>query len=298
MHAVRLMGGLGNQMFQYALARRLTAQWGRRVLLDVESDFKNDPYGRQFALEVFQTRIERGSPQDVPLGMDWPWPWRRLAKAVWSNVLRRRHRVVYERQPFRFDPDVVRERAGRSYFFGYWQNEEYLLPIEASLRQEFTLRAPLSTLMRSLMGSMAGCRSISVHVRRNHGIGADGKVIRLARERHGTCPVEYYHRAMEHIGKSPGTVCYIFSDNPSWAKANLALGVPCRYVCDSGPWSDAEELLLMASCRHHVIANSSFSWWGAWLGRNPGKIVVAPTAWGCGLPAEVPGLCPKEWIRA
>lgn len=308
-------------MFQYALGRRIAEETGLQVKFDLDSGFENDAFRRRFALGVFNAEIVRAESHEIPVGMSWPSPWHRLAKAGWAAMPAAWRRVVYERNPFQFDealmpkPDSSRgskahfsreseisdvvsynyERA--AYYFGYWQHEGYFAPIQDSLRHEFTLRAPLRKPVIALQQAMTECCSVSVHVRQYHDIGPDGKVIRKAREHHGACTMEYYQQALERIGVQPGTACFIFSDEVQWAKENLNLPAPCRYVADECPCSDAEELLLMASCQHHVIANSSFSWWGAWLGRNPSKVVVAPRVWMRGLPEDAVDICPKTWVR-
>ena len=297
MPSVRLWGGLGNQMFQYAFGRRIAVESGQQVKFDLASGFKHDPYRRRFALGTFNVEILRAESHECPLGISWTSPWSRVAKAGWSAMPAAWRRVVYEKTPFQFDSTVVANSKEGAYYFGYWQHEGYFATIQDELRWEFTLRTPFSEPVVALQEAMAGCRSVSVHIRQYHDIGADGKVIRKAREVHGACSLEYYQQAFERIGFQPGTVCFIFSDNIQWVKENLKLPIPCRYVADECPCSDVEELLLMASCQHHVISNSSFSWWGAWLGRNPKKIVVAPRIWVRSLPESAVDICQKTWIK-
>jgi len=294
---VRLMGGLGNQMFQYALGRGISEEAGTEVSFDVESGFRNDGYGRRFALSVFNGKIVRAESREIPVGMSWRSPWHRVAKAGWSAIPGAWRRVVYERAPFRFDAAVTAKVVPAAYFFGYWQNEGYFLPIQDLLRREFTLRVPASDSVAALARQISGCRSVSMHVRCEHGIGAAGKPIGNTREYHGSCGIEYFQDALDAIGVESGTVCYVFSDNPAWTKANLRLPVSCIYVSEICACSDAEEMLLMASCQHHIISNSTFSWWGAWLGRNPKKAVVAPRIWMRGLPEAAVDICPRTWLR-
>ena len=284
-------------MFQYALGRRIAEKTGVQVKFDLDNGFKNDPYRRRFALGAFNAEIVRAESQEIPLGMSWPSPWHRVAKAGWSAMPAAWRRVVYETALFQFDPTVVADTNSAAYYFGYWQNESYFLPIRDVLRREFTLRSPLSEPVTALMGEMAGCRAVSVHIRCLHGIGANGVLFKGAREHHGVCSLDYYQRAIEQIGDQAKTVCYIFSDNLEWVKANLRLAVSCRYVADICRCSDVEEMILMASCQHHIISNSSFSWWGAWLGGNPKKIVAAPRVWMRGLSEAAVDICPKAWIK-
>ncbi len=294
---VRLMGGLGNQMFQYAFGRGVSEASALALAFDVESGFRGDVHRRRFALGAWNVSIENARPAEIPLGMAWAPPWCGLARAAWAAVPQAWRRVVVDRDPLRFDPSAGARAAPGAYFFGYWQNERYFLPIQEALRREFTLRAPPSAPASSLARQMTECRAVSLHVRRNLGVDASGRPLPEARELYASCSAEYYRRALGAVGAGPGTVCFVFSDDPAWARANLALDVPCRFVSEQGTFSDAEELVLMASCQHHVVANSSFSWWGAWLGANPAKIVVAPRDWLRGARNTAVDICPQSWIR-
>lgn len=298
MNVVRLMGGVGNQMFQYAFGRRLAAESGREVRFDTVNGFTRDPFGRKYALEAFNTGVVAATPALIPVGMSWGSPWHRLARYGWSALPARWRSVVYERLPFACDGALVTASAARpAYYFGYWQHEGYFAPIRDELRRRFELRAPLRPAVLALRGEMERENSISLHVRCYHDRGADGKVIAQSRDRHGACAWDYYHQAVARIGAGPQAVCYVFSDDPSYTRDHLKLPVPCRYVGDYGAFTDLEEMLLMSSCRHHVISNSSFSWWGAWLGRNPAKLVVAPKIWMRGQPEGAVDVCPRSWIR-
>ena len=294
---VRLMGGLGNQMFQYALGRRIAEETEVEVKFDLSSGFKHDPHRRRFALGALNTKIVRAESHEIPIGMSWRSPWHRVAKAYWSMMPVAWRQVVYEKTRFQFDSSVTANTDPAAYYFGYWQNERYVLPIEDLLRREFTLRSAFSESVTALMAEIAGCRAVSMHVRRYNDVGANGKLIQRGGELQGLCDVDYYRRALEEIGVRRGTVCYIFSDDLQWAKTNLNLAIPCRYAAELCTCSDAEEMSLMASCEHHVISNSSFSWWGAWLGGNPKKVVVAPRAWIRGMPEDAVQICPKGWVR-
>jgi hypothetical protein len=295
-HIVRLMGGLGNQMFQYAFGRRLAMQRGREVFFDVENGFRHDTFGRRFALSEFRTLIARAEPKSVPLGMNWPSPWHLVANGLWRAISGRKQRVIYERNLYRFDEAMLARVDGPNYYFGYWQNEGYFAPIGDLLREEFTVRAQLGEGVLALMREILGCRAISMHVRQYRDVGTRGKIIQKAQYLHGACSADYYDHALKCIGVSADTVCYIFSDNPKWAKTNLRLPVQCRWVADVCRCSDVEEMMLMAACQHHIIANSSFSWWAAWLGSNPEKKIVAPRTWMCEPRVNTTDVCPASWV--
>jgi hypothetical protein len=297
MSIIRLWGGLGNQMFQYAFGQWIAAESGRQTKWDLHSGFANDVYRRCFALSQFNTKIVAAESREIPIGMAWPSPWHRLAKTGWSVLPRCCSNVVYERRPFQFDKAIAARATDGMYYFGYWQHDGYLATIQDRLRKEFTLREPLPRAGLALVEEMAGCDSISVHIRRYNDRDAKGQLIERARRYHGVCASDYYQQAVERIGTRPEIVCYIFTDDPQWVKANLAIPATCRYVSELCPCSDVEEMILMASCQNHVISNSSFSWWGAWLGRNPNRVVVAPRLWRHGIGGNVIDICPKTWIK-
>ena len=296
-HVVRLMGGLGNQMFQYAFARHLAHAFGQPVRLDTFNGFSHDDRGRTLGLDAFQAAVVPAAAADVPAGMNWGGPWHRVARTAWSAVPDRWRRVVYERRQFTFDASLASPPPTPRYYFGYWQHPGYIEPIEKAVRDDFQPRQPLAGAVRQLADEMAGQQSVSVHVRSYLDVGRDGRVIPEAQAHHGTCTPDFYRRAVDFVRDGKETVCYVFADNVDWARSRLDLPVPCRYVADLVRCTDAEEMLLMAACRDHVISNSTFSWWGAWLGRNPRKVVVAPTIWIRNLPADAVDICPREWVR-
>ena len=296
MNIVRLMGGLGNQMFQYALGLRLARETGRPVAYDGCNGFSRDLCCRRLALTALSVEMSLAPERAIPLGMSWGSPWHRVAKLYWSHAPVRR-RVVYERTPFQYEAAVLARSSHGQYFHGYWQHEDYFAPVAAELREHFRLRDRPSPAFLALQEEMAQGGSISVHVRNYHDRGADGKILAQSRAHHGACSWDYYREAVERIGGGVGRVCHVFSDDPEWTKAHLRLPVPCHYIAGRGAFSDVEEMQLMASCQHHVIANSSFSWWGAWLGRNPDKVVVAPRTWIRGVPEGSVDVCPRSWVR-
>jgi hypothetical protein len=115
---------------------------------------------------------------------------------------------------------------------------------------------------------------------------------------HGTCSSAYYETAERLLLEtSPGAQAFVFSDEPSWAAGNLRLSMPATFVSHNPPDRDYEDLYLMARCKHHIIANSTFSWWGAWLARYPAKLVVAPRVWFQGADHRVDDLIPRDWNR-
>jgi len=295
-HTVRVMGGLGNQMFQYAFGKRLAHESRRPVVFDLDSGFRKDVHMRAPALSQFKTDIPAASADHIPVGMTWGSPWHRVAKVTWTAMPPSRRQVIYEEHPFQFDAACL-TRTKPAYYFGYWQHPDYLQAIAAELGREFQLSKPMSDPVSAVAREIAQTRSVSVHMRSYLDAGRDGRVIPGALAFHGACSPEYFQQAIDRIGVDSQTVYYVFTDNLQWAKAHVQLPSTCRYVADMARCSDAEEMMLMAACRHHVISNSTFSWWGAWLGTNPDKVVVAPRVWVQSMADQSVDICPPDWVQ-
>jgi hypothetical protein len=135
--------------------------------------------------------------------------------------------------------------------------------------------------------------AVSIHVRRGDYVSDAG-----TNRFHGTCSVDYYHDAVDRIsGFAPASHFFVFSDGIDWAKENLRLRQPVTYVDFNDGEKNYEDLRLMSLCKHHIIANSSFSWWGAWLNPNPDKIVIAPKKWFNDPSINTDDLIPNSWLR-
>lgn len=180
------MGGLGNQMFQYALGRRLSVD-GHNLRYDTESGFVYDFYERQFALEGFNTYVPLAKQREIPMGMNWRGPSYSVAKVVWVAMPNQWRKVMYEQTPFCFDDRVVSRELRSVYLYGYWQTEMYFRGIREILLEEFTLRNPSHIRVRAIIEDMAACRSISVHVRRKYAIGQNGREDPRAKKLYSVC---------------------------------------------------------------------------------------------------------------
>jgi hypothetical protein len=286
---VRLLGGLGNQLFQYAAARAVALRHGQELRFDV-SGFDSLPE-RSYRLHHFPIEgrpLEAGELQALGLkGLHSPW-----------GRLKRRLGVkpalpMIVEQHFHFDPSLERAPA-HCYLSGYWQSPRYFAGIEPRIRKELQVQAPLSDRTLELAQRIAESESVAVHVRRGDYISNPA-----AASWHGTCGSEYYAAAERLLLKSlPVARAFVFSDEPAWAAGNLRLSMPTTFVSHNPPDRDYEDLHLMAQCKHHIIANSTFSWWGAWLGTHPAKFVVAPRVWFRGADHRVDDLIPSQWNRA
>ena len=177
---------------------------------------------------------------------------------------------------------------------GFWQSEKYFIDKEKEIRADLTLKDAVGPKAQEVSAKIKNAKnSISLHVRRGDYV-SDAKT----NEHHGTCGPEYYVQALEYITSEIGKdiIVFIFSDDIEWVKDNMPMSYPAVYV-SSLDIPDYEELMLMSQCHHHIIANSSFSWWGAWLNPRPDKIVIAPKQWIRKMQWRHKDTVPKSWIR-
>jgi hypothetical protein len=284
---VRLIGGLGNQLFQYALGRTLAASRSTTLKLDITDyeTYKVQAYAlRHFnVIESFATRDEiwrlRGGG----------WMARQLSRRLHRLIPFRKDSYILEKG-FAFDPEVLRS-PDDVYLEGYWQSEKYFTSIEGLLRREFTIRHSLSGRNQEIAARIAGCNAVSLHVRRGDYVSnPDSSRV------HGVCGADYHQAAVRRIAEVvPQPHLFVFSDDPQWAAGNLHLDHPATIVTGNDIRRDYEDLHLMSLCKHHIVANSSFSWWGAWLDTNPDKIVIAPERWFAHEQHDTRDLFPPTW---
>lgn len=295
MIVVRLMGGLGNQMFQYAAGRRLARRHGTVLKLDLSAFGGRREGGtpREFALEPLAIRAEIASAPEVAAltgrGRGVLGAAVRLLRAL---GLRPAAASVFEERRFGFDPALLAASDGL-YLSGYFQSEKYFKDIEGILREELGVRRPPDGRNLAAADAIRAGNSASLHIRRGDYVTSPA-----TRATHGALGTEYYRACAAHLGdRVPDLRLFVFSDDPAWAKRELALPFPTTAVDWNGPAAAHEDLRLMSLCRHHVIANSSLSWWGAWLGGNPGRIVLAPKAWFSRPDLATDDLLPASWVR-
>lgn len=287
MIVVRLCGGLGNQLFQYAAGRSLAARWNTELVLDLDW-YKRTPATdtpRTFELDKLHiaarqmtaTEERRAALHRGRLLRRLPWFPR-----AWKHVRER---------DANFDPALLRA-PDNAYLDGYWQSPLYFEEIALLLRKELATRAAPSSQDLQVLNSMPRSRSVALHVRRGDYVTHTSAI-----QMHGTSGKDYYVSAMRKISEHIADPHYfVFSDDVQWARENLGFPGGVSFVAHNGPNAAVNDLHLMASCDHQVIANSSFSWWAAWLNPHPDKMVIAPGRWFAdGRPT--PDLIPASWIR-
>lgn len=290
MKIVRIFGGLGNQMFQYAMAVALREiHPDEQVWIDA-SCMKGYPLHNGYELQrIFGTSIAQ-APQTQVARVAWPLPHYRLWQ-FGRRVLPRRRSMVVEGRDMAFMPDLT-SRSDDLLLEGYWQTERYFREAAGAVRRAFCfLDFEPGSRNAALAAQLGGCMSLSVHVRR-------GDYLKIANTS-GICTMDYYKRAVDAmLARVRPELVVVFSDDAQWCRENfgeLLGGLPAEYVDWNGGSDSYRDMQLMSLCSHNIIANSSFSWWGAWLNQNPGKVVMAPSRWMNG--PGWPDIIPEGWNK-
>lgn len=281
---IKLHGGLGNQMFQYALGRNLSLLHGVTFKIDSSYLQKENQSARTLRIDGFKAVLEEATPAEIH---DYCSPLQKLLDRVRPKSKRKK---IIERE-VGYNPRILKHANG--YFIGHWNGERYFKASENTIRKDFELKKPFGTAAQKIAELIASePESANIHIRR----GDYASIPKIA-DIHGTLPLSYYETACDHILKKyPEAHFFISSDDIDWAKKNFPKNYPATFI-SSPEIPDYEELKLMSLCKHSIIANSTFSWWGAWLNQNPGKIVIAPKNWFIDRNRVIKDLIPPSWIQ-
>ncbi len=284
----KITSGLGNQLFQYALGRHLALQNHTPLWLDLRyfhQEYATDTV-RKFKLDRFNTAYHLLDTS----------PWLYAAKATRLLPGRTLRPLVETRHEadFHFDPAVLRPAAPLTLLWGFWQSERYFAESAAQIRQELTFRQRDGHTFRHYRQQVEQAAvPVSVHIRRG-----DYVTHPEFSQSFGFVGLAYYQTALTYLADCfPEATFFFFSDDPAWVRANLSPPQPHILVENTGPDADLDDLQLMSLCHHQVIANSSFSWWGAWLNPRPQKVVIAPHRWFANKPWDTKDLLPAGWLR-
>jgi hypothetical protein len=277
----RLSLGMGNNLFQYALGRRLALERDTELYLDFSGENENR---RRYALDyiskfnmikIVATKREVGK---IKL----------LNKLSFLNPSYRNS--VIKESGNTFNQTVI-NAPENAYLTGYWQSEKYFKSIENVIRQDLTLKELQGEKYQKLLNKIALTNSVSVHIRRGDYLLEKNLCL------FHPCRPDYYLKAETFISeKVPSPELFIFSDDIEWVKQNIKFRFPATFVSD-GNLADYRELMLMSACKHNITANSTFSWWGAWLNNNPKKIVITPQKWFIDPSMDEKDLIPPSWVK-
>lgn len=282
---VKIWGGLGNQLFQYSFGKYLAAKLDTTVKYEVQTtnNLRNFTQ-RDFVLSSFNVTPGIATAAEIN------------KMRYFSNVhLARIERKLAQQLSFLFKRHFVEQNVpalpgavqlrDNCYYEGYWQSYEYLLPNELQLRQELVLKVPLSPGAERMLKDLRSSVSAGVHVRRGDYVSHAHLI---------NCSLQYYQNAMAHLKRlNAGIKFFIFSDDVDWCKQHFT-GSDCVFAEGN---TNYEDLWLMSRCNHQIIANSTFSWWAAWLNEHPAKTIIAPGSWHAKKDKADSRLLPAEWIK-
>ena len=282
---VGMSGGLGNQMFQYAAGRSLAARLGVPLILDIS--WFADKTERQFALTAFQ--IEATLCYQFEF---LPASGRKLISRLSRRWMSRILDVPVWREPHFHYSNKFTALSQPVFLEGYWQSERYFHGMRSHLLREFSLNKPLPSASEKLLNEIKSCDAICVHIRRG-----DYLTNPVAAKVHGICTEDYYYKGVAELCQGlTRPHCYVFSDDPAWVHANITFDCPMKVIDINGPQEAYFDITLMAACTHFLIANSSLSWWGAWMGGSTIKKVIAPLRWFLDTDKDTKDLLPESWI--
>lgn len=282
---VKLNGGLGNQMFQWAFARMIEKKTGIKTLLDLS--FFEKKYARPYELGLFTLNAKFVEDFWTKLKLNIIWKFRKKLNGKKFLGLK-----LYSEPHFEFDEKLLNV-GPKTYIEGFFQSEKYFSDIEKELRADFQFKPEIDQENQKLLDKINSTNSISLHIRR-------GDYVQKKRYQnvYATCSLDYYKRGVEYIAERfENPTLFVFSDDIEWVKENLKLPYESVYVSNNFGAKSFEDMRLMSNCKHNVIANSSFSWWGAWLNANKEKLVIAPCKWFNDDKIIQTDVIPENWIR-
>ena len=289
---IKLLGGLGNQMFQYAVAKVIADKHNVPLKMDLRGLYAGEDVRKKYELHVF------GIPEQQANRSEYFLFFRQSLlgnQRLWNVIKNIKKIKRYKETSFRYDPKLIKESTPNMYISGLFQSEKYFAHKREMILNLYRFPEFTEKLNIELSKFIKQNNSVAIHIRRGE-FATDPKY----RELIGTPGLDYYYHAVDYIVKRvKAPVFYIFSDDPAWVKENFTLKYPYKII----DWNTANwhwrDMQLMSLCRHNIIANSTFSWWAAWLNQNPNKIVIAPKRW-FGKWAErydTTDLIPENWVR-
>ncbi|PIA78015.1 hypothetical protein BFR04_07220 [Gaetbulibacter sp. 4G1] len=273
MVVIRLIGGIGNQLFQYAAAKALSIKHKESLFLDIDAfkTYKTHAYG----LNHFNIK-EKVYKNNLP---------------KWCKKFFYRFKIYknYYEKDFTYNKDFFNQKYINIFLKGYFHSEQYFIKFREELLKDLKIVSPLKKETIELIEAINQSNSVSIHIRRGD---------YLLHDMHNTSKDVYYKKALNYIlNHVENPIYYVFSDDMDWVKENFITNSKTYYVDINDAESSYQDLLLMSNCKHNVIANSSFSWWGAWLNTNPNRIVIAPETWFNDSSIDYSEVVPKSWIK-
>lgn len=276
-------GGLGNQLFQYAAG--LSLSFRHQTQLKTAVQFKHADTSRSLGLSHFNLKLIEASQEDV----NQLYSGSAIDRAM-QAILPAQFKRFYKEKHFAYQSGF--EKLGSYvYLKGYWQSERYFSSIANQVKDIFTLQPQCYSNILPLIEEIKQSESVSIHVRKGD------YLLHPYADYYASLDSAYYNNALAALQENLSHLnLFVFTDDPKWVKANLALSTPYKLISGVHTSSMYEDFQAMLSCKYHIIANSSFSWWTAWLSTRAGKKVVAPKEWFKNGPSDTADLIPKTWL--
>lgn len=287
----QLTGGLGNQLFQYAVAKTIALNNGVPMKMDLS--FFKDYKWHEYSLAPFNIDENFATLEECMALLE---PKFSFIDKVIRKIGASNKPIHYklEEKGFAFDSTILEEKPSK-YMIGYWQSEKFFEPIKEIIQKDFQVKIPPSQENKKILDIILESQSICIHIRRGNYVSDE-----TINNFHGTCSMEYYNAAISYMkSKIVNPKFFVFSNDITWSKEHLDFEGDKVFVDLNDDKTDYEDLRLMQNCKHQIIANSTFSWWAAWLNENPEKIVIAPKQWFANeeMQAQTQDLIPESWIR-
>jgi len=282
---IKLKGGLGNQLFQYAFGRLIALKRWEELKLDKDILGQRGDTYRAYGLDNFNIRAEIASREEV---LKVKYPYGLISKAL--RFFKAKFLRIFH---IGFEARMLKTKA--RYLEGFFQSYKYLESIRRELLEEISLKEDISLKYGDLLSEFNSLNSVALHIRRGDYVNNPA-----TKKAHFICDLSYYQKAINLIKeklneKNLTPKFFVFSDDINWAKENFKL---FDFIFVSRPeFLDPEELILMSKAKHNIISNSSFSFWSAWLNNNPEKIVIAPALWNRKYRRAYKDLIPEDWLR-
>lgn len=288
MITVKLAGGLGNQMFQYALGRSLSLRYGVALALDLsfllDRSNGNSYVYRDYYLNMFDISVDKFIEKS---------PIHHVIRNKFAEKFRFNFPGVRVESQFNFNSTAL--NCGENcYYSGYWQSPKYFLESEECLRSDFTFLSTIKTSSQALLDRIKDSNSVCLNVRRGDYVG---------NKLHGVCTVKYYHYALEQLfQRTNNPTVFVFSDDVEWCRANLR--IPYEHMFVGHEHAHTTEFknfdayfYIMSKCRHYIIPNSTFAWWAVWLNGRKDNVVIVPNRWFNDPNINAEELYEQTWIR-
>ncbi len=291
MIVIRLRGGLGNQMFQYALGKRITKQLGTTMKLDLTSLLKThkrkNVTDRDYQLDIFKLDTQFLVQPRLLKTFD-KYGLNFLSQFIKETQLLGIKK--YKEKTFTVEEWLVDNPKDDILYSGYWQSEAYFESVEEDLRKDFEFEEELSLEAQAIYDNISTVNAVCVHMRRGDYVN---------NQMFNSSNLEYFYKASEYINQNTNKPhFFVFSDDPEWCKINVKFEQDFTIVdYQTTKKKFKEDLQLMSSCKHFVMSASSFSWWAVWLSNKKDNIVVAPEPWFLNSDNDVSDLVSKDWIR-